>query len=97
MDIVAFIRAAAALALTLGLIGLAAALVRKFGPDWMERFRQAQGGRRLTLIETLPLDPDRRLVLVRMDDEERLILLGEGQLLAVRPAASPPPASEMSA
>jgi len=27
------------------------------------------------------LDPARRLVLVRLDDEERLILLGEGRTL----------------
>jgi flagellar protein FliO/FliZ len=30
-------------------------------------------------VETLVLDPARRLVLVRVDDEERLILLGEGR------------------
>ena len=33
------------------------------------------------VVETLVLDPARRLVLVRVDDEERLILLGEGREL----------------
>jgi flagellar protein FliO/FliZ len=35
MDIIEFIRAVAALAVTLGLIGLAAWALRKFGPDAM--------------------------------------------------------------
>jgi flagellar protein FliO/FliZ len=39
------------------------------------------------VIETLVLDPARRLVLVRFDAEERLILLGEGQVIS---AASTP-------
>jgi flagellar protein FliO/FliZ len=94
MNILEFIRAAAALALTLGLVGLGAALLRRYGPEWMARLQKAQDDRRLHLVETLTLDPNRRLVLVRLDDEERLILLGEGQLLAVRPSA--PPAAEES-
>ena len=35
----------------------------------------------MQVVETLVLDPARRLVLVRIDDEERLILLGEGREL----------------
>jgi len=33
-------------------------------------------------VETLVLDPSRRLLLVRVGAEERLILLGEGRELA---------------
>ena len=33
------------------------------------------------MVETLVLDPSRRLVLIRVDEEERLILLGEGREL----------------
>jgi hypothetical protein len=36
------------------------------------------------------LDPHRRLVLVRVDREERLILLGEGSLLTTAKAKSAP-------
>ena len=86
MNILDFIRAAAALALTLGVVGLGAALLRRYGPEWMARLQRAQAERRMSVVETLTLDPNRRLVLVRLDDEERLILLGEGQLLATRPA-----------
>lgn len=98
MDILEFIRAVAALAVTLGLVGLAAVGMRKFGPEWMQRLQAvaAKRERRLVLLETLPLDPTRRLVLVSLDGQERLILLGEGHLLtpdapvAAKPARTPP-------
>jgi flagellar protein FliO/FliZ len=38
--------------------------------------------RRMAVVESLMLDTQRRLVLVRLDDQEQLILLGEGQLLS---------------
>ena len=38
------------------------------------------------MVETLALDPSRRLVLVRFDQEERLILLGDGRVLSAQPA-----------
>jgi len=33
------------------------------------------------VVETLVLDPARRLVLVKIDNEERVLLLGEGKEL----------------
>ncbi|MFN7619925.1 MAG: flagellar biosynthetic protein FliO, partial [bacterium] len=39
------------------------------------------GQRRMSVVETLVLDPARRLVLVRIDNEERLLILGEGREL----------------
>jgi len=81
MDFLEIVRMAAALAVTLGLIGLASWGMRRFGPDAMTRLNMTRRERRLTLVETLVLDPARRLVLVRLDDEERLILLGEGRTL----------------
>ena len=82
MDIVHILQAIFALAVTLGLIGLTAVGLRRFGPDVIARFQGSQTKeRRLTLVETLVIDPTRRLVLVRLDNEERLILLGEGRML----------------
>jgi flagellar protein FliO/FliZ len=81
MDFIELIRAIAALAVTLGLIGLAAWGMRRFGPEWMLKLQAARGDRRLTMIESLPLDQSRRLVLVSLDGAERLILLGEGRIL----------------
>ncbi len=82
MDFADFAKAAFALALTLGLIGLAAVALRKYGPDAMARMSMQRKDRRLRVVESLVLDPTRRLVLVECDGVERLILLGEGRLLA---------------
>ena len=85
MDVADFVRAVAALALTLGLIGLAAVLARRYGPTALFRM-QPKSSKRLAVVESLMLDPSRRLVLVRLDDKERLLLLGEGRMLAEAPA-----------
>ena len=81
MDLVEIIRMIAALLVTLGLIFAASWGMRRFGPEAMSRMQTLRKERRLTVVETLVLDPARRLVLVRLDDEERLILLGDGRTL----------------
>ncbi|MFZ0268079.1 hypothetical protein [Caulobacter sp.] len=102
MDIFELIRAVAALAVTLGLVGLAGVALRKFGPDAMSRLTTLRRDRRLQVVETLVLDPTRRLVLFTLDGEERLLMLGEGQLLdwgpkkAKKPPAPPKPVSKLS-
>jgi flagellar protein FliO/FliZ len=47
----------------------------------MARLNAERGERRMKVVETLVLDPARRLVLIQIDDEERVILLGEGKEL----------------
>lgn len=90
------------LVVTLGLIGLAAYAARRWGPTGMFQVKPA-GERRLAILESLTLDPSRRLVLIRLDDEERLILLGEGRMLDHKgphrpsPAAPPAPRNPLSA
>lgn len=81
MDFLLLLRAVFALAVTLGLVGLAAVALRKYGPETIARLSVMKRDRRLVLVESLPLDPARRLVLVSLDGQEKLILLGEGQLL----------------
>lgn len=81
MNLLDLLRAIFGLAITLGLIGLAAYAVRRYAPELMARMQTQRKERRLNVLETLVLDPSRRLVLVRVDDEERLILLGEGREL----------------
>jgi flagellar protein FliO/FliZ len=88
MDFLSYVRAAFALALTLGLIGLAAVALRKYGPDAMARFALRRKDRRLKLVETLVIDPARRVVIVDCDGRERLILLGEGRILADLPGGA---------
>jgi flagellar protein FliO/FliZ len=78
-----FLRALFALVLTLGLIGLAAVALRRYGPDALARFGSpGKKDRRLAVVESLVLDPARRLVLVSCDGQERLLLLGDGHTVA---------------
>jgi len=74
------LRALFALALTLGLFGLGVYAIRRWGPKGLLQL-QVGVDRRLSIVETLNLDATRRLVLVRCDGRERLILLGEGREL----------------
>ena len=80
MELADFARAIFALALTLGLVGLAAVALRRYGPDAMARLAARQKDRRLKVVESLVLDPARRLI-VQCDGKERLVLLGEGRVL----------------
>lgn len=89
MNIADFVRAVFALALTLGLLGLCAVALRRFGPDVLARVSTQKKARRLAVVETLVLDPSRRLVLVSCDGRERLLLLGEGRVLDASPAGEP--------
>lgn len=89
MNFADFARAVFALVLTLGLVGLAAVALRRFGPDAVGRLIPSRKDRRLAVVETLVLDPARRLVLVSCDGEERLLLLGEGQVLPPTPPSTP--------
>lgn len=81
MNFLDLLRALFGLAFTLGLIGLAAWAARRYAPQLMARLNAERGERRMTVVETLVLDPARRLVLVKIDNEERVLLLGEGKEL----------------
>ena len=81
MTFLDLLRGVLSLAITLGLIGLVAWASRRYLPQLMARMTAQKGERRMRVVETLVLDPARRLVLVRVDSEERLILLGEGKEL----------------
>jgi flagellar protein FliO/FliZ len=48
-------------------------LLRRFGPHGSTL--SAAGGRRLALVESLALDPRTRLLLVRHDDREHLLVV----------------------
>lgn len=83
MDLISVLRAVFGLVLTLGLVGLAAYAARRWGPAGLLQVKRPEA-RRLKVLETLTLDPQRRLVLVQVDAQERLLLLGEGRLVDVR-------------
>jgi flagellar protein FliO/FliZ len=74
MDVGTYSRFVIALILVLALIGVLAWAARRFMPGGM--IAPTRGKRRLDIIEVASLDARRRLVLVRRDEKEHLILLG---------------------
>ena len=50
-------------------------------PDAIARLSAPKKDRRLKVVESLVLDPARRLIIVECDGRERLVLLGEGRML----------------
>lgn len=102
MEFAEYFRFFAALGVVLVLIAGLAALVRRSGFGGRLAIAPGAGGeRRLALVEVRPLDAKRKLVLLRRDDREHLVLLGAaGDLLIesdipappARPAAAMPPA-----
>ena len=91
MDMDAYFRFVLALIFVLVLIGAAAWLVRRFGLAGARPLvRGSRSRRRLALVEVLPVDAKRRLVLVRRDRVEHLVLLGPTSDLVVETAIGPP-------
>ena len=81
MNFLDLARAIFGLVFVLGLIGVVAWAARRYAPQLLARLSAERGERRMQVIETLVLDPARRMILVRIDGEERLLLLGEGREL----------------
>ncbi|MFY7963017.1 MAG: flagellar biosynthetic protein FliO [Elsteraceae bacterium] len=85
MELTYYFQFVLALLFVLALIWLLAALARRVG--LAPRITGARGGpRRLSIVEVLPVDAKRRLVLVRRDGVEHLILLGASADLVVESA-----------
>lgn len=89
MDIELYFRFFLALGFTILLIlGLSWAFRRYVsGKSW----GAGRPGRRLSIVEILPVDNRRRLVLVRRDQREHLIMLGTSSDLVVESDILPPP------
>lgn len=85
MDLSVYLNFILALAFVLGLIGAAAWLARRFGLAGRLAHR-AGPARRLAVVEVMPLDTRRKLVLLRRDGTEYLVLIGAGQDLLLEGA-----------
>ncbi|MCC7045689.1 MAG: flagellar biosynthetic protein FliO [Alphaproteobacteria bacterium] len=98
MDLVAYLKFVAALAFVLGLIAALAWVIRRFGPRGMAA-QYGKRGRRVAVVEVAPIDARRRLVLVRRDGVEHLLLLGATHDLVVESGvaggAGAPPAESV--
>jgi flagellar protein FliO/FliZ len=82
MEFSGYLKFVFALAFVIGLIGLLSFLVRRFGMGAMAPYRKG-AGRRLAVIEVAAVDTKRRLVLLRRDDTEHLVLLGANSELLI--------------
>ena len=87
MEIESYFRFLLALIFVLGLIGAAALVARRvfMGARFMPKGGKAS---RLSVEEVLPIDARRRLLLVRRDRQEHLILLGSSQDLLIENVAT---------
>jgi len=65
-----------ALIFVLGLIGLFSIALKRLSTTGIAGLRNGKGPSRLSISETVMLDGKRRMVLVRRDNKEHLLLLG---------------------
>lgn len=95
MSLADYLRFAGALLVVLGLILAAAWLYRKLAGTGGGRPLLGGGRtRRLSVSESLPLDASRRLLLIRRDDTEHLILVGQDRAMVVETGIPAPPPAE---
>ena len=76
MGLDTYIQFALALVFVIALIGVLTAVARRAGLGYGVPTKGGQ--RRLAIAEIMPLDAKRRLVLVRRDATEHLVILGPG-------------------
>ena len=74
MEMSDYLRFVFALAFVIALIGALAFLAKRYGMGY--RNTSITGKRRLSISEIMPLDAKRRLVLVKRDDKEHLLVIG---------------------
>ena len=94
MDMENYLRFLAALVLVIGLIGAVAWVGRRLGLAGRLAAVGSRSARRLGVIEYMALDPKTRLVLVRRDDTQHLLLLGAGGPVVVERGIEAAPQSE---
>jgi flagellar protein FliO/FliZ len=90
MSLEIYTRSVLALVAVLALLLLCAWLARRFGMGMGPVARR--GARRLAIVETTPLDGKRRLMLLRRDDTEHLVLLAGDSVVVIERGIRPPPA-----
>ena len=86
MDLLDIARYLGALLLVLGLIGFAGLAARRFGLPGLAKPASA---RRLKIVESLMLSPRQRLVLVRRDDVEHLVMISPDGASVIEASIAP--------
>lgn len=90
MDAVNYIKFILALLFVLALIGLFALVVRRFGFGVPQVPFKRAADKRLGIVELMTIDAKRRLILVRRDDQEHLIMIGATSEIVVEANIVPP-------
>lgn len=94
MDIVNYSQFVLALLVLAGLLGAFAIGLKKLSTSTFFTKLSPVRDRRMRLLETLPIDPKRRVVLVQVDDREHVLMIGGGTDIVIeqnKPARSPKP------
>jgi len=75
MEFSEILRFVSALVFVVGLIAACAWAARRFGLVQLGEKASSRG--RLAVVETLSIDPKRKLLIIRHDDREHLVMLGD--------------------
>jgi flagellar protein FliO/FliZ len=79
-----------ALIFVIALIALLALVARRAGFGYPATQNKASSTRRLEIVETASVDGRRRLVLVRRDDVEHLLIIGQNSETVIESRIKPP-------
>ena len=90
MDLLDIARYLGALLLVLGLIGFAGLAARRFG---LPGLAKPASTRRLKIVETLMISPRQRLVLLRRDDVEHLVMVCPDGASVIEASIAAPPSA----
>ncbi len=87
-----------ALVFVIGLIGLITLVMRHYGLGGAIKLnaRSRDGRRRIAVVDAVGVDARRRLILIRRDDVEHLVLLGAHDDILIERGIIPPKAEENS-
>jgi flagellar protein FliO/FliZ len=95
MDGLALLRALGALVFTLGLLIGGAMLLRRYGHKLgaLGLALPVVKTKRLSISEIMSVDARHRLLLIRRDDSEHLVLMGPSGATVIEQKITPPPAA----
>ena len=91
MELSEYFRFVLALVFVLGLIGLLALAIKRYGPGMAGSVMTKGRKKRLKLVEIMMLDGKRRAVIFRRDDVDHLVILGPNSETVVETGITPPP------
>jgi flagellar protein FliO/FliZ len=89
MDYSDYFRFLFALIFVIALIALLALVARRAGFGYPAALNKAPNARRLEIVETASVDGRRRLVLVRRDNVEHLLIIGQNSETVVETSIKP--------